>query len=74
MKLSKAQVKALEAVEDAMDKNLNEMYRAYFSMPYTTRRALIDRGLIERVSRSGLCCAALTPAGRQALEEARNGK
>ena len=74
MKLSKAQLKALEAVDAAQGTSTNEMYRAYFTISYTTQRALINRGLIERVSCAGLCCARLTPAGRKALEEARNGK
>lgn len=74
MKLSKTQLKALEAVEAAQDTSTNEMYRASFTMPHTTRRALMNRGLIELVSRAGLCCARLTQAGRKALEEARNAK
>ena len=74
MKLSKAQLKALEAVEAVRGASTNEMYRAYFMMAYTTSRALLNRGLIELVSRAGLCCAVITPEGRKALEDARNAK
>lgn len=75
MKLSKAQVKALEAVDEACHRGGGEMYRTYRNMHPTTKKKLINLVLIERV-RLGPCLIGLTltPAGRQALEEARNGK
>ena len=75
MKLSKAQLKALEAVESAEIETAREMYLAYRGMRTSTREKLISLGLVKMI-RLGLLMIGLelTPAGRKALEEARNGK
>lgn len=74
MKLSKAQVKALEAVEAAEKQSGREMYKTYREIRSSTRSNLVNMGLVQIVS-LGLLLHGLvtTETGREALEEARNG-
>ena len=70
MKLSKAQLKALGAMEAAEKQTSREMYLAYRGMRSSTREKLINLGLVKMI-RLGLLMIGLelTPAGRKALEE-----
>ena len=72
MKLSKAQLKALEAVAIFDDR-----------LRFNIKRNLLGVGIFEDVAERGLIYLIpmgnsqrmeLTPEGRKALEEARNGK
>ena len=74
MKLSKAQLKALEAVDAAEKQSGRKMYQTYREIRFSTRSKLVSMGLAQ-VVRLGLLLSGLelTPAGRKALEEARNG-
>ena len=71
MKLSKVQLKALEAVAIFDDR-----------LRFSVKRNLLGLGIFEDVAERGLISLIpmgnsqrmeLTPAGRKALEEARNG-
>ena len=75
MKLSKAQLKALEAVDAAEKQSGREMYRTYRKIQSSTRSKLVSMGLVQIVS-LGLLLHGLvtTETGRKALEEARNDK
>lgn len=74
MKLSKAQLKALEAVDAAEKQSGREMYQTYREIKYSTRSKLVSMGFAQIVSLGLLLPGIeLTPAGRKALEEARNG-
>ena len=64
MKLSKAQVAGLKEVESGVR-------GCECSMRWSTMQRLLSLGLIEFIRMNGL---KLTPEGRKALEEARNGK
>lgn len=74
-KLSKAQLKALEAVDAAEKQSGREMYQTYREIRSSTRSKLVSMGLVQIVS-LGLLLPGLvtTETGRKALEEARNGK
>ena len=75
MKLSKAQIKALEAVEAAEKQSGREMYQTYRGIRSPTKSKLVSMGLVQIV-RLGLLVNGLvtTETGRKALEDARNGK
>ena len=73
MRLSKAQLKALEAVEEQGRSKKSRL--AYRGMRSSTREILITLGFMIRVTIDlGMVGLEITPAGRKALEEARNGK
>ena len=75
MKLSKGQLKALEAV-DATEKEetIREMIMVCHEMNPNIRKKLISMGLLEMIEFDPLMLwLELTQAGRKALEEARNG-
>ena len=63
MKLSKAQVAGLKEVESGVK-------GCECSMRWSTMQVLLSLGLIEFIKNGGL---TITPAGRKALEDARNG-
>lgn len=76
MKLSRAQLKALEAV-DATEKEetIREMIMVCHEMKPNIREKLISIGLLKMIKFDPLMLwLELTPAGRKAFEEARNGK
>lgn len=78
MKLSKAQVKALEAVEDGKVSIYKPMRmnkpQKLCGMHNSTYKILIACGfVVSRYADISSNMVQLTPAGRQALEEARNG-
>ena len=47
MKLSKAQLKALEAVDAAEKQTGREMYKTYREIKYSTRSKLVRMGLVQ---------------------------
>ena len=75
MKLSKAQLKALEVLENAeRTEDATALLKEYRKINSRTEQRLLDLGLIKRVKIMPVFIAAIcTPAGRKALEEARNG-
>ena len=73
MKLSKAQLKALDATEK--EETIREMIMVCHEMKPNIREKLISIGLLKMIKFDPLMLwLELTPAGRKALEEARNGK
>lgn len=75
MKLSKAQVKALEALNEAEGTgDASIILKEYRAINTKTKNKLVSLGLIKQVKIMPVFIAAiLTPEGRAALEEARNG-
>ena len=76
MKLSNTQLKALDAV-DAAEKEgtIRGMTMVCHEMNHNIRKKLISIGLLKMTEFGPLMLwLELTPAGRKALEEARNDK
>ena len=76
MKLSKAQLKALDEVDAAeKEETIREMIMVCHEMSPNIRKKLISIGLLNMIEFDPLMLwLELTPAGRKALEDARNGK
>ena len=79
MKLSKAQLKALEAVESGSVSIYKPLRMSkpqkLYGIRKNTYEKLIDAGLVTARYVDMICnVVLLTPAGRKTLEEERNGK